>query len=76
VTVAHTKTLETRVSEEVPGEGAASLQITADLLAVIPNLRAFAVSLCGNLDRADSALKQRLGGLLRWPLLALNKLVH
>jgi len=42
VTVAHTKTLETRVSEEVPGEGAASLQITADLLAVIPNLRAFA----------------------------------
>jgi RNA polymerase sigma-70 factor, ECF subfamily len=60
VTVAHTKTLETRVSEEVPGEGAASLQITADLLAVIPNLRAFAVSLCGNLDRADDLVQETL----------------
>ena len=60
MTVAHTKTLETRVSEEVPGEGAASLQITADLLAVIPNLRAFAVSLCGNLDRADDLVQETL----------------
>ena len=60
MTVAHTITLETRVSEEVPGEGAASLQITADLLAVIPNLRAFAVSLCGNLDRADDLVQETL----------------
>lgn len=39
---------------------AANLQITTDLLAVIPNLRAFAVSLCGNLDRADDLVQETL----------------
>ncbi|MGH6811851.1 MAG: sigma-70 family RNA polymerase sigma factor [Methylocella sp.] len=34
--------------------------MTADLLAVIPNLRAFAVSLCGNLDRADDLVQETL----------------
>lgn len=43
-----------------PSRGAASSQITADLLAVIPNLRAFAVSLCGNLDRADDLVQETL----------------
>ncbi len=38
----------------------ASAQITADILAVIPNLRAFAVSLCGNLDRADDLVQETL----------------
>jgi RNA polymerase sigma-70 factor, ECF subfamily len=39
---------------------AASSQMTADLLAVIPNLRAFAVSLCGNLDHADDLVQETL----------------
>ncbi|HEY4847038.1 MAG TPA: sigma-70 family RNA polymerase sigma factor [Methylocella sp.] len=34
--------------------------MTADLLSVIPNLRAFAVSLCGNLDRADDLVQETL----------------
>ena len=38
----------------------ASSQITADLLAVIPNLRAFAVSLCGNIDHADDLVQETL----------------
>jgi len=33
---------------------------SADLLSVIPNLRAFAVSLCGNLDRADDLVQETL----------------
>jgi RNA polymerase sigma-70 factor (ECF subfamily) len=35
-------------------------QITVDLLAVIPNLRAFAVSLCGNIDHADDLVQETL----------------
>ncbi|MCI0468020.1 MAG: sigma-70 family RNA polymerase sigma factor, partial [Beijerinckiaceae bacterium] len=31
-----------------------------DLLAVIPNLRAFSVSLCGNLDHADDLVQETL----------------
>ncbi len=38
----------------------ASPQIKADLIAVIPNLRAFAVSLCGNPDRADDLVQETL----------------
>ncbi|MCI0736054.1 MAG: sigma-70 family RNA polymerase sigma factor [Beijerinckiaceae bacterium] len=34
--------------------------MTADLLAVIPNLRAFSVSLCGNLDHADDLVQETL----------------
>jgi RNA polymerase sigma-70 factor, ECF subfamily len=62
VTVAHTtaQAAETQASEAARGERAASSQITADLLAVIPNLRAFAVSLCGNLDRADDLVQETL----------------
>lgn len=37
-----------------------SAQIKADLIAVIPNLRAFAVSLCGNPDRADDLVQETL----------------
>jgi RNA polymerase sigma-70 factor (ECF subfamily) len=33
-------------------------EITANILAMIPNLRAFAVSLCGNLDRADDLVQE------------------
>jgi RNA polymerase sigma-70 factor (ECF subfamily) len=32
----------------------------ADLIAIIPNLRAFAVSLCGNPDRADDLVQETL----------------
>ncbi len=38
----------------------ASAEIKADLIAVIPNLRAFAVSLCGNPDRADDLVQETL----------------
>lgn len=38
----------------------ASPQLKADLLAAIPNLRAFAVSLCGNPDRADDLVQETL----------------
>ena len=38
----------------------ANAQIKADLIAVIPNLRAFAVSLCGNPDRADDLVQETL----------------
>jgi RNA polymerase sigma-70 factor, ECF subfamily len=31
-----------------------------DLLAVLPNLRAFAVSLCGNVDRADDLMQDAI----------------
>lgn len=38
----------------------ASPQLKSDLLAAIPNLRAFAVSLCGNPDRADDLVQETL----------------
>lgn len=53
-------TSEPEAVEDAPQDRAASSQITADLLAVIPNLRAFAVSLCGNLDRADDLVQETL----------------
>jgi RNA polymerase sigma-70 factor (ECF subfamily) len=37
-----------------------STLMTADILAVIPNLRAFAISLCGNLDRADDLVQETI----------------
>lgn len=37
-----------------------SAEIKTDLIAVIPNLRAFAVSLCGNPDRADDLVQETL----------------
>jgi RNA polymerase sigma-70 factor, ECF subfamily len=37
-----------------------SAQIKADLIAAIPNLRAFAVSLSGNPDRADDLVQETL----------------
>jgi len=45
---------------EIPHPAHASAQIKADLIAVIPNLRAFAVSLCGNPDRADDLVQETL----------------
>ena len=38
----------------------ASPQLKSDLLSAIPNLRAFAVSLCGNPDRADDLVQETL----------------
>jgi RNA polymerase sigma-70 factor (ECF subfamily) len=38
----------------------ASAQLKADLISAIPNLRAFAVSLCGNPDRADDLVQETL----------------
>ena len=35
-------------------------QLKADLISAIPNLRAFAVSLCGNPDRADDLVQETL----------------
>lgn len=42
------------------GNPQASPQLKADLIAAIPNLRAFAVSLCGNPDRADDLVQETL----------------
>ncbi len=46
--------------ETGPRPAVASAQMKADLIAVIPNLRAFAVSLCGNPDRADDLVQETL----------------
>ena len=60
MTAAHLEKAEFPAASEPPLDPAASSQITADLLSVIPNLRAFAVSLCGNLDRADDLVQETL----------------
>jgi RNA polymerase sigma-70 factor (ECF subfamily) len=60
VIAGHKEKAEIAAANEPLRERAASSQITADLLAVIPNLRAFAVSLCGNLDRADDLVQETL----------------
>jgi RNA polymerase sigma-70 factor, ECF subfamily len=60
VTAAHKKKTEVKMAGPPSRDRAASSQITADLLSVIPNLRAFAVSLCGNLDRADDLVQETL----------------
>ena len=60
MTAAHKEKAEIPAANEPSRDAAASSQITADLLAVIPNLRAFAVSVCGNLDRADDLVQETL----------------
>jgi RNA polymerase sigma-70 factor (ECF subfamily) len=45
--------------EPAPAQAAGS-HMTAEILAVIPNLRAFAVSLCGSLDHADDLVQETL----------------
>ena len=60
MTAAHKEKAEIPAASAPLRESAASSQITADLLSVIPNLRAFAVSLCGNLDRADDLVQETL----------------
>jgi RNA polymerase sigma-70 factor, ECF subfamily len=60
VTATHLEKAGFPAASEPPPDPAASSQITADLLSVIPNLRAFAVSLCGNLDRADDLVQETL----------------
>lgn len=60
MTAAHKEKAEIQAANEPSREPAAGSQITADLLSVIPNLRAFAVSLCGNLDRADDLVQETL----------------
>jgi RNA polymerase sigma-70 factor, ECF subfamily len=47
-------------NEAVERPARASAQVKADLISVIPNLRAFAVSLCGNPDRADDLVQETL----------------
>jgi len=46
--------------KDEPRQPQASAEIKADLILVIPNLRAFAVSLCGNPDRADDLVQETL----------------
>lgn len=46
--------------EETKATAHVSAQIKADLISVIPNLRAFAVSLSGNPDRADDLVQETL----------------
>jgi RNA polymerase sigma-70 factor (ECF subfamily) len=60
VTAAQKQKAEIPAANELSREREASSQITADLLSVIPNLRAFAVSLCGNIDRADDLVQETL----------------
>lgn len=45
---------------ETVGTYQASPKLKSDLLAAIPKLRAFAVSLCGNPDRADDLVQETL----------------
>src|SRR5450432_3187469 len=42
----------------------AGAQIRKDMVAAIPRLRAFAVSLCGNPDRADDLVQETLAKAL------------
>lgn len=49
-----------RTADQSPQKRSARSRVTADLLSVIPNLRAFAVSLCGNLDHADDLVQETL----------------
>lgn len=60
MTTVHKEKVDIPAANELSQERAASSRITADLLSVIPNLRAFAVSLCGNLDRADDLVQETL----------------
>lgn len=46
------------MSDQTPAKPTKSLR--SDLLSVVPNLRAFAVSLCGNPDRADDLVQETL----------------
>lgn len=43
-----------------PSEIRASKDIRLALVAVMPNLRAFAISFCGNADRADDLVQETL----------------
>jgi RNA polymerase sigma-70 factor (ECF subfamily) len=43
-----------------PFPASSSAQVKADLVAHIPKLRAFAISLCGNADRADDLVQETL----------------
>jgi RNA polymerase sigma-70 factor (ECF subfamily) len=47
------------VNEEEPGPSDGQ-SLKRDLIAAIPNLRAFAVSICGNPDRADDLVQETL----------------
>jgi RNA polymerase sigma-70 factor (ECF subfamily) len=60
VSVARKQRAERLPLDEPTQQTQTTSQITADLLAVIPNLRAFAVSLCGNVDHADDLVQETL----------------
>ena len=50
----------TSLRKDEPRQPQVSAEIKSDLISVIPNLRAFAVSLCGNPDRADDLVQETL----------------
>ncbi len=60
VSLAQKQRAECLFLDEPTRKGQSSSQVTADLLAVVPNLRAFAVSLCGNVDHADDLVQETL----------------
>jgi RNA polymerase sigma-70 factor (ECF subfamily) len=60
VSIAPDDDLEEIDGDQILAVRPVSAQMTADILAVIPNLRAFAVSLCGNVDRADDLVQETL----------------
>jgi RNA polymerase sigma-70 factor (ECF subfamily) len=60
VRVGHKQMADIRAADKPAQKHVASSQIPGDLLAVIPNLRAFAMSLCGNLDHADDLVQETL----------------
>ena len=60
MSVAQKNVVDVLPLNEPPPKRKSSPQITADIIAVIPNLRAFAVSLCGNIDHADDLVQEAL----------------
>ncbi len=60
MSAAHKAKADSPPSGEPAQKRIASSQFTADLLAVVPNLRAFSVSLCGNIDHADDLVQETL----------------
>ncbi len=60
MSVAHKNMVDALPLDEPAPQRRPNPQITADILAIIPNLRAFAVSLCGNIDHADDLVQEAL----------------
>ena len=54
------KLLEALEAREKPAVNSDSVPLKQALLGLIPNLRAFAVSLCGDMERADDLVQETL----------------